>query len=68
MANDDMILDDRQEVANTIQGYLRTYPSANDVEVTTFLQREGLAASPALIHQVRWEVAAERGESHREDD
>ncbi len=60
MAADDMIPEDRRDVAREIREYLVLNPHAGNAEVAVFLERDGLHASPALIQQVRWDLARQR--------
>jgi len=61
MATDNMIPGDREDAATAIRRYLAANPKSDDVEVAVFLERYGIQASPALIQQVRWEIAKEQG-------
>jgi hypothetical protein len=56
-----MIPEDRQDVASAVRRYLAVNPSADDGEIAAFLGRERLHASPALLQQVRWEMAQRSG-------
>lgn len=58
---DQMIPEDRRDVASAVRRYIAVNPSADDSEIAAFLERERVHASPALLQQVRWEMAQRRG-------
>jgi hypothetical protein len=60
MAMDNMIPEDRRDVADVIRRCMAANPDADDVEVAVFLDRKGVQVSPALIQQVRWDMARQQ--------